>query len=71
MLAEYLQLNMNVMHWYKGELLLLAKDIGFRLLPAFNTTTGIPHARVCNINDQIQIKNENNSNELVLVMFMI
>ena len=48
-LAEYLQLNMNVMHWYKGELLQLAKDIGFRLLPAFNTTTGIPHARVCNL----------------------
>jgi ER degradation enhancer, mannosidase alpha-like 3 len=24
----------------------LAKDLGLRLLPAFNTSTGIPHARV-------------------------
>lgn len=24
----------------------MAKDVGYRLLPAFNTTTGIPHARV-------------------------
>lgn len=30
----------------------MAKDLGFRLLPAFNTSTGIPHARVI-INDQI------------------
>ncbi|XP_034254051.1 ER degradation-enhancing alpha-mannosidase-like protein 3 [Thrips palmi] len=45
-LAEYLQLNLNVMRWYRGELLQMAKDVGFRLLPAFNTSTGIPHARV-------------------------
>lgn len=32
--------------WYRGELLEMAKDVGYRLLPAFNTTTGIPHARV-------------------------
>lgn len=32
--------------WYRGDLLELAKDLGFRLLPAFNTTTGIPHARI-------------------------
>jgi len=24
----------------------MARDLGYRLLPAFNTTTGIPHARV-------------------------
>lgn len=34
------------MKWYKGELLDLAKDLGYRLLPAFNTTTGIPYGRV-------------------------
>jgi ER degradation enhancer, mannosidase alpha-like 1 len=31
--------------WYKGELLDLAYDLGNRLLPAFNTPTGIPYAR--------------------------
>lgn len=34
------------MSWYNGELLDLARDIGERLLPAFNTTTGIPYPRV-------------------------
>jgi hypothetical protein len=32
--------------WYKDELLSLAHDLGSRLLPAFNTNTGIPFARV-------------------------
>ena len=32
--------------WYKDELLEKAKDVGYRLLPAFNTTTGIPYPRV-------------------------
>lgn len=45
-LAEYLQQRDGIMPWYKGELLDLAKDAGYRLLPAFNTTTGIPHSRV-------------------------
>jgi Glycosyl hydrolase family 47. len=45
-LAEYFKLNTDLMQWYTGQLLELAKDIGFRLLPAFNTTTGIPHGRV-------------------------
>lgn len=31
---------------YNGELLSLAYDLGLRLLPAFNTTTGIPSPRV-------------------------
>lgn len=31
--------------WYKGELLTLALDLGERLLPAFNTGTGMPYAR--------------------------
>uniref|UniRef100_A0A8D9DVG5 alpha-1,2-Mannosidase n=1 Tax=Cacopsylla melanoneura TaxID=428564 RepID=A0A8D9DVG5_9HEMI len=45
-LAEYFKLNSDIMQWYTGQLLELAKDIGFRLLPAFNTTTGIPHGRI-------------------------
>lgn len=46
-LAIYVQENFKpTLSWYKGELLALAKDIGYRLLPAFNTSTGIPHPRV-------------------------
>ncbi|XP_059621126.1 ER degradation-enhancing alpha-mannosidase-like protein 3 [Phlebotomus argentipes] len=45
-LAEYIQKEANLMMWYRGELLEMAKDLGYRLLPAFNTSTGIPHARV-------------------------
>ncbi|KAM7352672.1 ER degradation enhancer, mannosidase alpha-like 2 isoform 1-T3 [Cochliomyia hominivorax] len=45
-LAEYIQKKAQVMSWYKGELLEMARDLGYRLLPAFNTSTGIPHARV-------------------------
>uniref|UniRef100_A0A224X743 alpha-1,2-Mannosidase n=1 Tax=Panstrongylus lignarius TaxID=156445 RepID=A0A224X743_9HEMI len=45
-LAEYVQQTAGIMKWYSGELLMMAKDLGYRLLPAFNTTTGIPHARV-------------------------
>lgn len=35
--------------WYKGELLVLARDLANRMLPAFaaNPGTGIPYARVC------------------------
>lgn len=32
--------------WYRGQLLTLAKDLGERLLPAFNTPTGLPFARI-------------------------
>ena len=32
--------------WYKDQLLEMSKDIGYRMLPAFNTSTGIPHPRV-------------------------
>ncbi|KAF8529066.1 alpha-mannosidase [Hysterangium stoloniferum] len=34
------------LRWYKGELLNLAYDLGVRLLPAFDTPTGIPYARI-------------------------
>jgi mannosidase alpha-like ER degradation enhancer 3 len=40
------------MLWYRGELLDLAKDLGYRFLPAFNTTTGIPYGRVRPLNLQ-------------------
>ncbi|KAL9924688.1 LOW QUALITY PROTEIN: ER degradation-enhancing alpha-mannosidase-like protein 3 [Glossina fuscipes] len=46
LLSEYLQKNVDIMPWYRGELLEMARDLGYRLLPAFNTTTGIPHARI-------------------------
>ncbi|XP_033219638.1 ER degradation-enhancing alpha-mannosidase-like protein 3 isoform X2 [Belonocnema kinseyi] len=45
-LAEYLQQRAEIMPWYRGELLDLAKDLGYRFLPAFNTTTGIPYGRI-------------------------
>lgn len=46
-LAKYVQeYHPPRLAWYNDDLLLLAKDIGYRLLPAFNTSTGIPHPRV-------------------------
>lgn len=45
-MSEYIQKEAEYMPWYRGELLEMAKDLGYRLLPAFNTSTGIPHARV-------------------------
>ncbi|CAF0994699.1 unnamed protein product [Didymodactylos carnosus] len=32
--------------WYRDELLVMAHDLGIRLLPAFNTTSGLPLPRV-------------------------
>ena len=34
------------MSWYDGALLDMAKELGHRILPAFNTTTGIPYPKV-------------------------
>ncbi|GFT25682.1 ER degradation-enhancing alpha-mannosidase-like protein 3 [Nephila pilipes] len=45
-LATYLQEHFNRMSWYQSELLSMARDLGFRLIPAFNTTTGVPHPRI-------------------------
>lgn len=36
----------NQLNWYQSEILNLAEDLGRRLLPAFDTKTGIPHPRV-------------------------
>lgn len=45
-LAMALKPEVPVLHWYNGELLEMAEDLGKRLLPAFNTSTGIPHGKV-------------------------
>ncbi|XP_058524922.1 ER degradation-enhancing alpha-mannosidase-like protein 3 isoform X2 [Ochotona princeps] len=34
------------MQWYSGELLHMAKQLGYKLLPAFNTTSGLPYPRI-------------------------
>ncbi|KAI5610446.1 ER degradation-enhancing alpha-mannosidase-like protein 3 isoform X1 [Silurus asotus] len=34
------------MQWYQDELLNMAKDLGLRLLPAFNTSSGLPYPRI-------------------------
>ena len=45
-LAELLQSKHGALGWYRGELLNLALDCANRLLPAFNSTTGLPYPRV-------------------------
>ncbi|XP_049885459.1 ER degradation-enhancing alpha-mannosidase-like protein 3 [Pectinophora gossypiella] len=45
-LAMALKSDVPALQWYNGELLAMAEDLGRRLLPAFNTSTGIPHGRV-------------------------
>ncbi|XP_012946036.1 ER degradation-enhancing alpha-mannosidase-like protein 3, partial [Aplysia californica] len=44
--ATYLKRRKLSVLWYQGELLTMAKQVGDRLLPAFNTTTGIPYPRI-------------------------
>ncbi|XP_064616048.1 ER degradation-enhancing alpha-mannosidase-like protein 3 [Liolophura sinensis] len=44
--AAFLKKKRQGMMWYNEELLLMAKDVGQRLLPAFNTSTGMPFPRV-------------------------
>jgi len=45
-LAELIQARNEGLSWYRGELLNMAIDCGTRLLPAFNSTTGLPYPRV-------------------------
>ncbi|XP_041049029.1 ER degradation-enhancing alpha-mannosidase-like protein 3 isoform X1 [Carcharodon carcharias] len=45
-MATMLKSHGNKMTWYKDELLHMARDVGYRLLPAFNTTSGLPYPRV-------------------------
>nr|XP_039269188.1 ER degradation-enhancing alpha-mannosidase-like protein 3 [Styela clava] len=44
--ALEIQSKHNRMKWYNNTLLYMAKEVGDKLLPAFNTTTGIPMSRV-------------------------
>ena len=45
-LASFLKEKSKGLAWYDGALLDMAKDLGYRLLPAFNTSTGIPFPKV-------------------------
>jgi len=45
-LSTYLKERYDRMWWYNGQLLDLALDVANRLLPAFNSTTGLPYPRV-------------------------
>lgn len=42
------------MQWYNGELLHMAKELGYKLLPAFNTTSGLPYPRVSSVHSAVQ-----------------
>ena len=48
----------KVLNWYNDELLIMALDVGSRLLPAFNSRSGLPHRR-------INLKYGMNSNDLL------
>lgn len=45
-MADLLRERGERMQWYRDELLHMAKELGHRLLPAFNTTSGIPYPKV-------------------------
>lgn len=45
-MADLLRQRGDRMQWYQNELLHMAKDLGHRLLPAFNTTSGLPYPKV-------------------------
>ena len=47
-LAIMLKEKGEYMQWYSDELLQMAKQLGYKLLPAFNTTSGLPYPRVSN-----------------------
>lgn len=39
----------NYLTWYTDHLLKMATDLANKLLPAFNTTSGVPYSRVYNV----------------------
>uniref|UniRef100_A0A671P0M6 alpha-1,2-Mannosidase n=1 Tax=Sinocyclocheilus anshuiensis TaxID=1608454 RepID=A0A671P0M6_9TELE len=45
-MADVLKQRGERMQWYRDELLHMAKELGYHLLPAFNTTSGLPYPRV-------------------------
>jgi hypothetical protein len=48
------------MLWYQDELLHMAKELGHRLLPAFNTSSGLPFP-IDEVNNQLQCINSSNA----------
>lgn len=48
-MADMLRQRGDRMQWYGDELLHMAKELGHRLLPAFNTTSGLPYPRVTHL----------------------
>ncbi|XP_013859347.1 ER degradation-enhancing alpha-mannosidase-like protein 3 [Austrofundulus limnaeus] len=45
-MADLLRQRGERMQWYRDELLQMATELGHRLLPAFNTTSGLPYPKV-------------------------
>ncbi len=45
-MADLLRQRGDRMQWYRDELLHMAIELGHRLLPAFNTTSGLPYPKV-------------------------
>ncbi|KAM4720098.1 ER degradation-enhancing alpha-mannosidase-like protein 3 isoform 1-T3 [Anableps anableps] len=45
-MADLLRQRGERMQWYRDELLHMAVELGHRLLPAFNTTSGLPYPKV-------------------------
>lgn len=45
-MADLLRERGEKMQWYRDELLHMAKELGHRLLPAFNTSSGLPYPKV-------------------------
>lgn len=45
-MSDLLRQRGERMQWYRDELLHMAKELGHRLLPAFNTTSGLPYPKV-------------------------
>ncbi|XP_072228295.1 ER degradation-enhancing alpha-mannosidase-like protein 3 isoform X2 [Leuresthes tenuis] len=45
-MADLLRQRGERMQWYRDELLQMAIELGHRLLPAFNTTSGLPYPKV-------------------------
>lgn len=45
-MADLLRQRGEGMQWYRDELLHMATELGHRLLPAFNTTSGLPYPKV-------------------------
>lgn len=70
-LANTLKYEVPALQWYNGELLAMAEDLGRRLLPSFNTSTGIPHGKVSVLNIFIRTQKWYDFHGMYLVIFII